>query len=286
MILSPRFVPSLLRASLSCAEGVICGAVIASTFSVAGGVSPTLFSPTSVFADTCSTSSGATNSGTTGADHGYGSLNIHSAQSTISFDTTHLGAGDICGGTIFYWDGMTGAASGGYNCSGGLGFAQDGWVAFGDNASRGPTYQFFSEYYDGTSNTGCGDNTVYYPVTFGSSDTYRVNQISYPYVGCDPSQVQFWMDGRLIRSACVQWDRGSDIIVETERHGAQSHIGRIQYTNSKYCTDSVGSGCTPNTTFAWNTNDLFNESDGYSFIDPTGYNFATCDSRDFTYSTC
>jgi hypothetical protein len=240
------------------------------------------------YADTCYTSPGATNSGTTGHGYNPGTSGTQGVQANISFNTSHLGVNDICGGEVAYWIGYVGPSSGGTYCGGGTGFVQDGWVAYEN--SQQAVYQFFSYYQDGTGNPGCGP-TPMYQGAISSGHTYKVLQLAYPYYGgcygAGSSQLQFWEDSTLMRTACVYWTSGQSIEEETERYGIQTHIGAIGYWWTEYCQNPNLSGCTPNIYIPMPAGSGYTDPDGYSYIDYLGSpNFNTCDSRDFTYSTC
>lgn len=250
------------------------------------------------YADTCYTSPNATNSGTTGGQitstSGYTTRDV---STNISFNTTHLTTGDICGGTNYYWVGLQGPSSGGSNCSGGLGFAQVGWVAYGDSGTQGPQYYLFTEYYDGTSNTGCGDHVVYYngsngtptcgqSCISGSGRTYQVQVTAYPNAnGCSVGQIQLSLDGTVYEATCVQWGGGNVITDETERYGLQTHIGAIGYWYAQWCQTSGGGSCSPHNAITWSSSNTYQEP-YYTYVDISTSNFNTCDNRDFTLSTC
>jgi len=261
-----------------------------------GGHGSLGFSPTTAFADTCTTTPGQPSSATLGASRTVtNDFTTRDVATNISFNTSHLGVGDICGGQVFYWTGLQGPSAGGSYCSHGLGFVQDGWSVWGDSGSQGPVYEFFDEYYDGTGNYGCGNHVIYYP-TYSSNDlsgthTYGVEAKSGAYSNgsCPVGMVTMTFDGTLMGDACVQWQGGNYFVNETERFGVQTHIGAIGYWYPAYCATSDGSPCSPSTAISWTSSDIDQEPSDYSYVDYNQYSpnhINTCDSRDAFTPTC
>lgn len=218
---------------------------------------------------------------------GYGASNlgnIKAVQTSISYNTDHLIACGSPGFPSYYWTAMVHPQS---QCWRNGAIAQAGWAAWYNSGQRVvQNFWYVDEINPNDSTGGCDPNGVILADWTNYGTTYKVTLRYDNGCGAGWAWIQFWMGGGTdVGGGCFDWGTpGTTMQVSTERTDDFSHLGKIGYWYSAYCTDT--DGCSPTTAFPMGAKFALPPVDSRGLIKPTSgwSSWNACDYWDNYYN--